>query len=329
MHGIIAVLLLVFCVNVYAEKWPVWPQIQAAKESLGWIVDPYNAIGHTTRVPLYIGQDPFPFCAAVSASILHDQHECMTANKDCSRQPRISFLPLVSASQNTPGKINWDNGGNTFLALEKILKDGGGAAYSSCNYDNITNPRKNKGTEFVRLYGTHAGYRHFSQWKGYMTRYHRDEFLFHLSDLGLYRQGVESLLGQTFSSAHDLIYAVIFNDACNQISIKSSKQYKLKTMDVTESNVALKYNTIKHLLSKNIPVGINLCLNVDAGWKTCSRHSLVIFAQSIAHNTVTGDTRRVYRIANTWGEKWTAENSNGWVFADQLFLGIYDIFWLE
>lgn len=329
MHGLIAALILVFCTNALAEKWPTWPQIQPVRESLGWVINKQNIVGHPNRVNLFIGQDPFPFCAAVSASILHDQHECMTAKRDCRQQPRTSFLSLVPASQDTPGKINWDKGGNSLLALRKIVKDGGGAAHDSCNYDDITNPRKNKGTEFVRLYSNYTGYKQFSQWRGYMARYYRDELLLHITDLGLQREGLTLLLDRKFDNPHDLVYGIMFTDSCNQISIESSKPYTIKKIEGQIQDIALSYTTIKNLLSNNVPVGINLCLNVEVGFKTCSKHSLVIFAQSTASNKITGDTRRVYQIANTWGEKWTFDNSDGWVFADQLYLGIYDIFWLD
>jgi len=83
------------------------------------------------------------------------------------------------------------------------------------------------------------------------------------------------------------------------------------------------------LLENKTPVGINLCLNVDVGFKTCSKHSLVIFAESIAYNSITGDRRRVFRIANSWSEEWHKDHTDGWVFADQLLLGVYSMFWLE
>lgn len=330
MRSLIAIFALVLSFNsTAAEKWPVWPQIQHANKSLGWQIDQSSLIGHTSRVKLYGGQDPFPFCAAVAASILHDQHECMTAGKDCQQQPRTSALSLVDASQGTINKINFDNGGNTILALNKLVKNNGAASHSLCNYDNIKEPRNPKGIDFVRIYGIYSGHRQTRNYEGYLQRYYRDEFFWEVKNLGIERTGLDFILTQNYNSTHDLFSAVLINNNCNKIDIISSNRYTVRNIDNPNQDVALSYSTIKDLLSKRTPVGVNLCLNVDVGINNCSRHSLVIIAEAQAKNLITGDQRRVFRIANTWSEAWHRDNTDGWVFSDQLMLGIYSIFWLE
>jgi hypothetical protein len=329
MRSLIAVLLFFFSTSVYANKWPVWPQIQSVNKTLGWQVDEKSVTGYQNRVKLYGGQDPFPFCAAVAASILHDQHECMTTGADCSQHSRTSALSLVDASQNTPGKINFDAGGNTVLALNKLIKNRGAASHSSCNYDNISDPRKAKGIDFVRIYSIYHGYRGTRNYGGYLQRYYRDEFNWEIKNLGIDRNGLDKILKKNYNSTHDLFSDILISDDCNKIDITSSKQYKINNIENPNQDLALSYSTIRNLLSKQIPVGINLCLNIDVGLKTCSKHSLVIFAESLATNNITGDQRRVFHIANTWSEDWHRDHTDGWVFADQLLLGVYSIFWLE
>jgi hypothetical protein len=329
MRSLIAVVLLLFANQAYANKWPIWPQIQSVNSRLGWQIDKIQVIGHNSRVPLYGGQDPFPFCASVAASILHDQHECMNKNQDCSVYPRTSALSLVSSSQGTPNRINWDNGGVTILALKQVLKNGGAASHLSCNYDTIVEPRKNKGVDFVRIYGNYANHKQFRKWGGYLQRYYRDEFIWEVTQLGLYRKNLDAVLSKDFNSPHDLFNSIIVTEECGNIEITSSKQYTLKIIDNPDQDIKLSYEKIQYLLKNNTPVGINLCLNIDVGLKTCSKHSLVIFAEGLAKNTITGDIRRVYHLANTWSEHWHKDHNDGWVFADQLLLGVYSMFWLE
>jgi hypothetical protein len=330
MRSIITIFVILFSITSNAtEKWPVWSQIQHANKSLGWVVDQNNIIGNRSRVHLHGGQDPFPFCAAVAASILHDQHECMTSGGDCSQQVRTSALSVVDASQGTPGKINFDNGGNTILALQKIIKNGGAASHDSCNYSSIKEPRKPKGIDFVRIYGVYSGYRQTRNYDGYLQRYYRDEFHWEISTLGINRQGLDSILTQNFNFTHDLFTSVLLNEECNRVDVLSSKKYVVHNRDNPDQDITLSYTTIVDLLRHGVPVGINLCLNIDVGLKTCNKHSLVIFAEAKATNTITGDVRRVFRIANTWSEGWHRDHTDGWVFADQLMLGIYSLFWLE
>lgn len=330
MRSLIAVFAILFSFNSHAtDKWPVWPQIQHANKSLGWAVDQNNVLGYSNRIPLYGGQDPFPFCAAVAASILHDQHECMASGGDCRQQTRTSALSLVDASQGTPGKINFDNGGNTILALQKIVENGGAASHNSCNYSSIKEPRKPKGIDFVRIYGVYNGHRQTRKYGGYLQRYYRDEFYWEIKELGFNRMGLDFILTQNFNFTHDLFTAILINDDCNKVDILSSRKYSIRNVDNPNQDIALSYSTIREVLKKVKPIGINLCLNIDVGFKNCNKHSLVIFAESVATNIVTGDQRRVFRIANTWSEEWHRDHSDGWVFADQIMLGIYSIFWLE
>ena len=329
MRCLIACFLIVFATKVYANTWPIWPQLQTPKSNLGWQIYQDRLIGHSSRVKVYGGQDPFPFCAAVAASILHDQHECMKARKDCSQQPRTSALSLVDASQGTANKINWDNGGNSLLALNKLLANNGAAAHNSCNYDSITNPRKNKSIDFIKLYGNYSNYRQVHKWGGYLQRYYRDEFIWEIKQLGLYKQDLDLILTKSLNSPHDLASAIIVDENCYKLELYSSKQYVVKIIDNPDQNIELLYVKIQELLKNNTPVGINLCLNMDAGFKACSKHSLVIFAEAYARNTITNDVRRVYKLANTWSEEWHQDHNQGWVFADQLLIGVYSVFWLE
>lgn len=322
----IIVLCLIFFSNYVSAKWPEWPQIEHADNKLGWQVN-QKIIGHSSVVKLY-GQDPFPFCAAFAASILHDQHECMSKGKDCTGQIRSSALSLVPASQLTSGKVNWDKGGQTILALRHILKNGGASSHLKCNYE-FKEPRKNRSQEFTQLFGLYSGYRSYKNYEGYMKRYQRDEFIWLANNLFSTNVDLNNILNKDYNQIIDLMNAVLFNEDCNTIDIVSSKSYKSNLVENHKHDILLSFKTIEKLLQSKTPVGINLCLNASKGFKDCSKHSLVIFAESTAKNSITGDIRKVYRIANTWGEEWQKDHSNGWVFSDQLLKGVYEIFWLE
>lgn len=327
MRSLILCILVLFSNQVFA-KWPVWPQIQDASSKLGWQVD-QKILGHPSMVPLYTGQDPFPFCAAHAASILYDQHECMSAGKNCALRPRTSPLSLVSASQKTPNKINWEQGGDPLSALNQIIENRGAASYDKCNYGSIKELRKNKSQDFTRIFGVYSSYVSYRNWDGYLKRYYRDEFIWEIGNLGLPNHNINHIFAKNFNNTNDLFTDIFLTEECKTIDLPSSRQYKSNFIENSNQDIALSFKIIHNLLKSKTPVGINLCLNISVGFKTCSKHSLTIIAESTARNKVTGDIRKVYRIANTWGENWQKDHSDGWVFADQLLLGVYQIYWLD
>jgi len=329
MRILILALLILFTNSAVAKKWPVWPQIQIVDPKLGWSISQKNIVGSTSRVELYGGQDPFPFCASFAASILHDQHECMTNKTSCQQQPRTSALSLVMASQGGTNKINWNSGGEAIQALHKIVLQGGAAAHSKCNYDFITDRRNSKNSEFSKLYGIYNSYRTLEKWGGYLTRYWRDEFILDSKSLGLPTPDISDLVSKKFNTVEALTTALILNPDCDVVSIYSSKKYQINSVKNPSMNIELVYNQINKLLKLNTPIMLNLCLNAHVGFTACSKHTLVITAQGSAMNKTTGDVRTAYKIANTWGEDWHKAHNDGWVFADTLLEGVYEIIWLE
>lgn len=327
MRSIILCILITFSNQVFA-KWPIWPQIQDASSKLGWQVD-QKILGHPSMIPLYTGQDPFPFCAAHAASILHDQHECMSAGKNCSLQPRTSALSLVPVTQKSSNIIDWEQGGNPLPAIDQIIANKGAASHKNCNYSSFKELRKNKGAEFSRIFGIHSTYTAYRNWGGYLKRYHRDEFIWEIGNMGLPNQSLEQILANNYKSPNELFTDILLKDECKSIDILSSKQYKSNFIENGNQDIALSLKIIQNLLKSKTPVGVNLCLNISVGFQKCSKHSLIIIAESAARNRITGDVRKVYRIANTWGENWQKDHSDGWVFADQLLFGVYQIYWLD
>lgn len=311
------------------EKWPVWPQMQIVDSKLGWEVSQKNIIGTTSRVELYRGQDPFPFCAAYAASILHDQHECMANKTSCESQPRISALSLVSASQQYGGKLNWNNGGNSFLALGKIIQQKGAAQHSKCNYDFITNHRVNKGTDFSQVHMMYNSYRNFAKTDINQMKYWGNELEWKIMSLGFPKPDVKQFTSKTYVSTDDIITDLIINPDCNVVSLSSSNQYKISTVKNPSMDIELGYKEINRLLKSNTPVLVNMCLNANVGFNSCSKHTHIITAQGKATNKTMGDTRTVYKLVTTWGEGWHSAHNDGWVFADALLAGVYEILWLE
>ncbi len=330
MHAIITVIILtilaVSSTSACGNNYPQWPQLQHANPELGWVVSD-KIRGHTSRVNLYTGQDPYPFCAAQSASILHDQHECQTQNKDCTKQTRTAAVTLVSAGQSSTN-IKWSDGGNTLLSLGKLLRDGGGAAHTECNYDNIIQKRENKDAQINQLFTTYQQFLSTRGYAGYMHRYYRDEFTLISRRLGGTGPHISQLLNNHYSNPSELYNDVIMSPDCYKISVVSSRKYTARSVLTGSFDVGTAHKLIGDSLSLNRPVSVNLCLNVHLGMQKCSKHSLVIYAESFARNSVTGDVRKVYKVANTWGEQWQRDHNDGWVFADLLLMGIYEIIWL-
>lgn len=327
MRSLILCILILFSKQAFAS-WPIWSQLQDASNKLGWQVD-QKILGYSTIVPLYTGQDPFPFCAAHAASILYDQHECMSSGKNCSLQPRTSALSLVAATQRSSGIIDWEKGGNPLPAIDQIISNKGAASHKNCNYNSFRELKKAKGPDFSRIFGIYSTYVAYRDWGGYLKRYHRDEFIWEIENMGLSNQFLEQILANNYNSPNDLFTDILLKKECKSIDLYSSKQYKRNSIENNNQDIAISFKTIQNLLKSKTPVGINFCLNISAGLEKCSKHSLVIVAESTAKNKITGDTRKVYRIANTWGEDWQKDHSDGWVFADQLLLGVYQIYWLE
>lgn len=327
MRAIIFLLLLLQPVTALPQIYPQWPQLQHANESLGWVVNDRRIIGGKTRVALYNGQDPFPFCAAVSASILFDQHRCMAEGRDCRTQPRVSALSLVPYSQGRVDSVIWDKGGFTQLALSRVVNYGA-AAHSDCNIDGISNPRSNKTKELYNLFVSYSSYQLVKDYGGYLSRYHRDEFVGDAKSIGVWREGITSLLGGNYSNSDQLTTDIILTSDCRIATIIPDKTYKINLVKVKNFDIEVSHKLVHGLLKNNTPVAVNLCLNAIVGIEKCSNHSLVIFAEGFAKNTITGDVRKVYRVANTWGEEWQKKHGDGWVFADLLLSGIYEIMWL-
>ncbi len=330
MQSLIVALLLLIPLTVFGQTntMPQWPQLQFANPSLGWVVNDRKIVGHDSRVELYRGQDPFPFCAAVAASILYDQHQCMTERRDCRLQPRSSALSIVPASQHRTDSVVWDKGGFTNLALRHIAKSGA-ASHQDCNTDSINNPRMDKSKEFHNLFVNYSQYSSIKDYGGYLSRHYRDEFILDLKFTGLYRDGVTDLLDNRYNDTNSLLTDIILHNGCKTATVVGSRPYKVTEITLKEFNIERAHNLIKTQLKQNVPVAISLCLNALVGLEKCSKHALVIYTEGFARNSITGDVRKVYRVANTWGESWQETHNDGWVFADQLLLGIYEIFWLE
>lgn len=312
------------------EKWPTWPQMQIVDAKLGWEVSLKNIIGTTARVELYRGQDPFPFCAAYAASILHDQHECMTNKLSCKSQPRTSALSLVSSSQPYGGKISWNSGGSAFLALNKIVHQKGAAPHSKCNYDFITNHRINRINDFAQVYAMYNSYRHYATGSDpNHMKYWKNELEWKIMALGFPKPNISQLTSKMYTSVDDMITDLIIKPECDVVSLSSSKQYKINTIKNPFMDIEVGYKEINRLLKSNTPVMIDLCLNAHAGFAACSKHTHIITAQGKATNKTTGDVRTVYKVVSTWGEDWHKAHNDGWVFADTLLAGVYEIIWLE
>ena len=330
MQSLIAVLLLVisFTASGQTKPHPQWPQLQFANPALGWTVNDRKIIGHDSRVELYRGQDPFPFCAAIAASILYDQHQCMALGKDCRQQIRTSGLSLVPASQRRSDSVVWEKGGFVNLALRHVVKFGA-AKHQDCNVDSLNNPRTDKSKDFHNLYVNYSQYSSYKDYGGYMARHFRDEFILDLKFIGLYRDGITDLLNNRYKDTDALLTDIIQHDGCKTATVVSDRPYTVKEIILKDFDIERAHMLIKSQLKQNVPVAISLCLNALVGLEKCSRHALVIYAEGFARNSITGDVRKVYRVANTWGESWQGAHNDGWVFADQLLLGVYELYWLE
>lgn len=314
-----------------AEKWPIWPQMQLVDTNLGWTVSKNNVLGTTSRVKLYRGQDPFPFCAAHAASILHDQHECMSNKTSCENYNRTSGLSLVLASQQQNREIlNWHSGGSAFFALSKIVEQKGAASYFDCNYDFITNYRVNKANDFAQVFSMYNAYIASAKTDINRMKYWANEFEWKIMSLGFPKLDLKQITtDKNFKSPDEFFTDLIIPKSCNNVSVNSSKQYKINIVKNPTMSVELGYKQINELLENNIPVMVNICLDAHTGFNNCSKHTHVIIAQSKAINKTTGDTRTVYKLVSTWGEDWHKAHNDGWVFADTFLQGVYEIFWLE
>lgn len=298
------------------------------------MIEPSRA-GSRTRINLGIGQDPFPFCAAAAAAILWDQHRCMNDYRDCSLQPRTSFLAITAQSQeSSSNKLNPLEGGAPLLSLLQLVNQGGGVGHNVCNYDAIEN-RRQQFTPIVSNMMTYAAqWKKYRDYSPYLERFHRRSFLKLAHRINPLRtsQELEEILIKAQDMKLDEVFAlIVLMPKCFDQDFIPDKRFKIKMVQIgDEFDRRTTFDTIKKSLEKNRPVLVNFCLNPDAKVKGCSRHSAVIVAQAQVQNKITGDIRLAYWLANTWGEDWQAAHSDGWFFAENFITGVYgEVSWLE
>lgn len=329
MPAVVALCLALWSCVCWAQTWPVWPQFQFANANLGWVVDRENVIGHRTRVQLYNGQDPFPFCAAYAASILYDQNECMLNRADCSTVPRTSALSLVAASQSSERAVKFETGGSSLLALNYIVHNSTKTSHAWCNTDDVHQPRINKGSDLNNLFSHMINYHQFIRYRGYMMRYYRDEFLRIARTLGVTDTSIAlAALRAKPSTVNELATELLLKNCDRRDQIRNAK-YKVVFNSIKNFDIEASHALITQQLGEHRPVQINMCMNAVVGFQNCFKHATVVYAESTATNQITGDVRKVYQLANTWGESWQAAHSDGWIFADNMLEGVYEIMWLE
>jgi len=332
------ILLLLFVTSTcWAQVFP-FPQhvvLRTVDLKEDWQIIEISRAGSRTRINAGVGQDPFPFCAAAAATLLWDQHRCMTDHRDCTLQPRTSFLAVTSASQSLPtNKINPNEGGAPLLSLSRIVESGGGVAHNVCNYDAIEQRRQ----PFVPIVNNMMMYA--AQWKKYrnyspyLERFHRRNFLKLAHRINPLRtaEELEEILFKSENMKMDEVFALIaLMPKCFDQDFIPDNRFKIINVRVgDEFDRRTSFDTIKKSLEKNRPVLVNFCLNPDAKVKGCHRHSAVIVAQAQVQNKITGDIRLAYWLVNTWGEDWQSAHSDGWFFAENFITGVYgEVSWLE
>jgi hypothetical protein len=300
-----------------------------------WRMIESTRVGTRTRINLGVGQDPFPFCAAAAAAILWDQHRCMNDHKDCSLQPRTSFLAITAPSQeSSPNKINPLEGGVPLLSLAHLVEHGGGVSHNACNYDAIEN-RRHQFTHIVSnmmMYATQ--WKKYQGYSPYLERFHRRNFLklaYRINPLRTTQELEEILVKAPDMKLNEVFASIVLMPKCFEQDFIPDKRFKIKHVQVGDNfDRRASFDTIKRSLEKNKPVMVNFCLNPDVKVKGCSRHSAVIVAQAQVQNKITGDIRLAYWLANTWGEDWQAAHNDGWFFAENFITGVYgEVSWLE
>ena len=332
MPAIILCLALLWSCVCNAQTWPTFPQFQFANTALGWVVEKDEIVGHATRVRLFNGQDPFPFCAAWAASILYDQHACSSAGSDCALQPRTAALSLVSASQSSE-RVAFNAGGSALLALNALVNSTQPVSHEQCNIDDVYQPRNNKGTDLNNLFSHYMNYRNFMRHRGYMMRYYRDEFLRTARQLGMSdRVHTLQILHGKWTTVDELATALLVGERCamrRDLQTSGARRARVHFMRIHDFNIQLSHDTISEHLAQRRPVLVAVCMNIVVGFQNCFKHATVIVNEGWAHNTITGDRRKVYRVANTWGESWQSVHNDGWMFADLLLEGVYEIITLQ
>ncbi len=310
--------------------WPQWPQLQAAQRSVGWWVDEKAAVGSTETVPLYIGQDPYPFRSAWAAAILYDQHRCATGGTPCSEIERVAALPLMRGAGDGVS-VNWERGGSGLGALRELLHNRGGPRHVECNIDDNIQPRTPPGSRHNELWVSWMQYRETRKWGGYLNRRARSEFLGIARAMGV--QDREHLLGvldgPQYRDQRELLNATLLNPRCGLRTVEV-EELTAEVRQVEMGDLAAAQEHIDGALASGRPVMITICLQAHLGRKNCGEwHGTVVIARTWATNVITGDRRKVYRLANTWGEEWQSHHGRGWVFSDQFLAGVTEIVWLR
>lgn len=337
-YAVILLLQLIFVSVCHGQPLTVFPQHSALKSVNSndqWTILEDTRIGYKSRINVSRGQDPFPFCFSVAATLLWDQHRCQHDNKDCSQQLRTSFLSVTSYGQQLPiTKLKVADGGSALISLSKIVEQGGSAAHNVCHYDYIEKYRQPQQFNLSGLQNTGKEWKKYKDFTPYMERFYRRIFFKSLYEFNPYKSHDDAmaLLKSAANQTSEQFFAsVLLNPECFENEFIPDNRFeidRLKMGDVFD--IKLTFDTIDRLLKKNTPVLITFCVNPEAKVAACVKHAAIVIAKAKAVNQVTKDVRTAYWIANTWGEDWQSVHNDGWIFAENFIGAAFgEIIWLK
>lgn len=322
----------------YAQTPPPFPQFSALKSASpddSWIINEKSRLGYRSRINVTRGQDPFPYCFSVAATLLWDQHRCQQDRKDCSTQERTSFLAVTSVGQQLPNTaLSHSQGGAALFSLSRIVDQGGAASHSVCNYDSIEYHRTPYGHVVNNMYQISKQWQKYKDYTPYLERVHRRSFRKISSKLNPTRSldELDLILNNSGTKSIDQLFAeIVLNENCFVNNFVPDHRFEIKRLKMGDVfNSKLTFDTIDQLLRKNIPVMITFCVNPEAKIPSCVKHAAVVIARANAVNQITGDVRTVFWIANTWSEEWQKAYNDGWIFAENFINSAFgEIIWLE
>lgn len=288
-------------------------------------------IGALTRIKAP-QQNPYPFCFSTAAVNLYDQQQCNLNKTHCSTQ--TSFLAVTPAGQKLAQELEPRLGGSPYLSLQYLL-DTGRVDYHQCNYA-VLEQNEQQWPQFIyaasQLNLQKGNWQKYQKRTPYLERYFRRQYTQQAKLLNpqITQLQVLELLQNSYSEKQ-LMHKLLFQSSC--FNTKPAQNYEIKQVVVADQkNIKLAHTTIQNLLQENKPVLVNICTHQQYP-KPCAadkQHSVVIAAKSTAKHQITRDTRTVYWIINSWGEKWQQDYADGWVFGDSLLESIIgEIIWLE